>query len=90
MRGEDDERDALALVRGREQTDGGESRDVDAVIGPEAGRVGCVQREAGDRVGGHVGDVARTRVYGHNDNATKGERPGSQRSPTVPAAASTG
>jgi len=30
--------------------------------------------------------VPRTTVYGHLDNATKGRRPGAQRSPTVPVA----
>jgi len=34
--------------------------------------------------------VPRTTVYGHLDNATKGKRPGAQRSATVPAATSMG
>ena len=34
--------------------------------------------------------VPRTTVYGHLDNATKGKRPGSQRSPAEPATTSMG
>jgi len=60
-----------------------------------ADQVALAQRlyDAGEHTVQQIADifsVPRTTVYGHLDNATKGKRPGAQRSPTAPAAASTG
>lgn len=81
-------RDGLAAARARGRNGGRRPR-------LNADQVALAQRlyDAGEHTVQQIADifsVPRTTVYGHLDNATKGKRPGAQRSPTVTAAASTG
>jgi len=80
-------REGLAAARARGR-DGGRRPRLNADQAALAQRL----YDAGEHTVEQIADifsVPRTTVYGHLDNATKGQRPGSQRSP-APAAASTG
>jgi len=81
-------RDGLAAARARGRNGGRRPR-------LNADQVALAQRlyDAGEHTVQQIADifsVPRTTVYGHLDDATKGKRPGSQRSPTVLAPTSTG
>ncbi len=81
-------RDGLAAARARGRNGGRRPKlNADQVV------LAQQLDDAGEHAVQQIADifsVPRTTIYGHLDNATTGKRPGSQRSPTLPAAASTG
>jgi DNA invertase Pin-like site-specific DNA recombinase len=77
-------RDGLAAARARGRNGGRRPKlNADQVV------LAQQLYDAGARTVQQIADifsVPRTTVYGHPDNATKGRRPGAQRSPTVAVA----